>query len=394
MKIGIVNDMPLVIEMIRRTLALDSRHEVIWTAHNGMEAVTYCARQTPDLVLMDLFMPGMGGIEATRRIMAATPCAILIVTINVGTNAAEVFEAMGYGALDAIDTPQLTGNKTRIMGAAFLNKLDAIERLLQERGQAQRHPIDHGRPQLPTAASKLVAVGASAGGPAALSTLLRRLPSDFPAAIVIVQHVDARFAPGMAEWLQQHSSLPVRLIDEGDALLAGHVLFASTNGHVVLKDPTHLGYVDEPKEYVYRPSVDVFFDSVSKRWPGRAVGVLLTGMGRDGAAGLKALRDKGHHTIAQDRATSAVYGMPKGIQASLILSVPITCNACKRNMMRSLCYWWMINQLSEKQSDAPWRTSRIPVFIIAARPKKQCRWRSGFDQPLYCRTWYCPALTD
>ncbi len=311
MKIGIVNDMQLVSEMIRRTLAQNPKHEVIWTAHNGIEAVALCAKNTPDLVLMDLFMPDMDGVEATRRIMAATPCAILIVTVNVGTNASEVFEAMGYGALDAIDTPQLAGNKARIMGAAFLKKIDAIERLILERNREHADMLP--RTALPSTGTvrNLVAIGASAGGPAALLTVLRALPKDFDAAIVIVQHVDARFAAGMADWLHQHSPLPVRLIAEGDMPAAAGVLFASTNGHVVLKDALRLGYVDEPKDYAYRPSVDVFFDSVSKLWKGRAAGVLLTGMGRDGALGLKAMRDKGHYTIAQDRASCAVYGMPK-----------------------------------------------------------------------------------
>lgn len=311
MKIGIANDMPLVIEMIRRTLALDARHEVIWVAHNGMEAIAHCARQTPDVVLMDLFMPVMNGIEATRRIMAQTPCAILIVTVNVGTNASEVFEAMGCGALDAIDTPQLGGDKTRIMGAAFLKKLDAIERLIRDRSNGQTPDPKRAAAPARSAAVNLVAIGASAGGPAALLTVLRGLPKKFPAAVVIVQHVDVRFAPGMADWLNQHSPLPVRVVADGDIPVSGNVLLAGTDGHLVMKNGARLGYADEPREYVYRPSVDVFFESICQRWSGRAAGVLLSGMGRDGARGLKALRDKGHYTIAQDQASSAVYGMPK-----------------------------------------------------------------------------------
>lgn len=311
MKIAIVNDMPLAVEVMRRTLADDPKHEVIWTAQNGFEAVAQCARQTPDLVLMDLFMPGMGGVEATRRIMAATPCAILIVTVNVGTNASEVFEAMGYGALDAIDTPQLGGGRTRILGSDFLHKIDAIERLVQERSRRQQsHPKAVPVPAA-IAAKHLVAIGASAGGPAALQTILRQLPGDFPAAVVIVQHVDARFAPEMVEWLGQHSLLPVSLVKEDDVLLAGRVFFAGTSGHVIMKDRFHLGYAAEPKDSVYCPSIDVFFRSVTRQWRGRVIGVLLTGMGRDGADALKALRNDGHHTIAQDRASSAVYGMPK-----------------------------------------------------------------------------------
>jgi two-component system chemotaxis response regulator CheB/two-component system response regulator WspF len=161
----------------------------------------------------------------------------------------------------------------------------------------------------------LVAIGASAGGPAALATLLAGLPKDFAAAIVIVQHVDAAFAAGMADWLNQQSALPVRIAREGDRPQAGVALLAATDDHLHLKLPNVLGYTPVPEETPYRPSVDVFFHSVVARWPARAVGVLLTGMGRDGAIGLKAMRTKGYHTIAQDEATSAVYGMPKAAAA-------------------------------------------------------------------------------
>lgn len=157
----------------------------------------------------------------------------------------------------------------------------------------------------------LVAIGASAGGPAALAAVLRSLPKDFPAAVVIVQHVDARFAQGMAEWLSQHSSLPVRVVSEGDRVTAGTILLAGTDDHLTLTGVDRLGYTSEPRRCSYRPSIDVFFQSVSQHWLGDAIGVLLTGMGKDGAVGLKVLRNKGHHTIAQDQASSAVYGMPK-----------------------------------------------------------------------------------
>jgi two-component system, chemotaxis family, response regulator WspF len=147
--------------------------------------------------------------------------------------------------------------------------------------------------------------------PAAVASVLRSLPRDFPAAIVVIQHVDEKFAAGMAEWLSQQSGLKVRVAREGDQPEPGTVLLAGTNDHLALKSADRVGYTPEPRDYFYRPSVDVFFQSVCQHWPGEVVGVLLTGMGRDGAVGLKALRNKGHHTVAQDQATSAVYGMPR-----------------------------------------------------------------------------------
>jgi chemotaxis response regulator CheB len=157
----------------------------------------------------------------------------------------------------------------------------------------------------------MLAIGASSGGPAALATVLRALPADLPAAIVIVQHGDAQLAQDMAEWLGGQCLLPVRVAAEGDRLARGTVLLASTSDHLVLKSAARVGYTRQPSECVYRPSVDVFFESVCRHWRSEAAGVLLTGMGRDGARGLKALRDQGRYTIAQDEHTSAIYGMPK-----------------------------------------------------------------------------------
>ena len=170
--------------------------------------------------------------------------------------------------------------------------------------------------KLPSArCDRLIAIGASAGGPAALAVILAGVPKDFPAAIVIVQHVDAKFTTGMTEWLTGQTGLCVRVAQEGDRLVRGSVFMAGTSNHLILKGKDRLAYTPEPLDYLYRPSVDVFFESVSHGWQNAAVGVLLTGMGKDGARGLKLLRDRGHHTIAQDEATSSVYGMPKAAVA-------------------------------------------------------------------------------
>jgi two-component system, chemotaxis family, response regulator WspF len=315
MKIGIVNDMPLAVEALRRALAARHDYDVLWVAQDGAQAVDFCAAQRPDIVLMDLVMPNVDGIEATRRIMARAPCAILIVTVDVGANAWRVYEAMGAGALDAVDTPSLSGPDAHKSIATLIAKIDRIGALVKERPTPGAAAGAAGSNAATTRDTPLVAIGASAGGPAALATLLAGLPKDFPAATVIVQHVDAAFAAGMADWLNQQSALPVRIAVEGDRPQAGVVLLAATDDHLHLKLPGVLGYTRTPEETPYRPSVDVFFHSVVARWPARAFGVLLTGMGRDGAIGLKAMRTKGYHTIAQDEATSSVYGMPKAAAA-------------------------------------------------------------------------------
>jgi two-component system, chemotaxis family, response regulator WspF len=260
-------------------------------------------------------LAGMDGVEATRRIMTSAPCAIMIVTGSVHTNVARVFEAMGHGALDVVEMPPSVTGNLRDRAAPLLTKIDTVSRLIGEKGLVGSVPVRASGNSSAPGRHPLIAIGASAGGPAAVAAVLRGLPRDFPAAIVVIQHVEAQFAGGMADWLSQQSALPVTVAREGESPAVGRVLLAGTSDHLALKAADRLGYKPEPRDYVYRPSVDVFFESVSRLWRGDAVGVLLTGMGSDGARGLKALRNRGHHTIAQDRATSAVYGMPKAAAA-------------------------------------------------------------------------------
>jgi two-component system, chemotaxis family, response regulator WspF len=289
-----------------------------WVALDGEDAVARCAADTPDLILMDLIMPKMDGVEATRRIMASTPCAIVIVTANVDDNCSKVFEAMGAGALDAVNTPVLESPDATTYpdgtngAAALLAKIETIRKLI---GAAPPNrpapPLNHSVEHQDGSSGPLVVIGASAGGPAAVAKVLSQLPADFSAPIVVVQHVDSQFSRGLADWLDCQTPLQVRLAQGDDRPSAGVVLLAANDNHLVFESPTRLSYTRYPLESSYRPSVDVFFKSVATLWRGDVVGVILTGMGRDGAEGLRALHEKGHHTIAQDRATSAVYGMPK-----------------------------------------------------------------------------------
>ena len=309
MRIAIVNDVILAIEAMRRVVRAETGHQIAWVAHDGAEAVRLCARDRPDLILMDLIMPNMGGVEATRRIMAETPCAIVVVTADVTRNCAMVFEAMGAGALDAVNTPVI---ETSGEGAkALLAKIDTIHRLIGDDDGTKRFARVTREQRAARPRQCLVGIGASAGGPAALARLLGALPADFPAPVVIVQHVDAQFSGDLARWLDGQSPLRVRLAEEGDRPEAGTALLAGGDRHLAFSTPTRLSYTREPEDCFYRPSIDVFFKSAARHWPGEMVAVLLTGMGRDGAAGLRDLRTLGHLTIAQDAQTSAVYGMPK-----------------------------------------------------------------------------------
>jgi two-component system response regulator WspF len=310
MKIGIVGARPEIVACLRQALILRPQHALLWVAGDGAQAAELCAHHRPDVLLMNLGEPAGRCLDAIARIMAETPCAILIVTRNSETNSSKVFAAMGRGAIDVVDAP-LRSDSGEADLAVLLRKLDTVGTLVSTPrfmpgtdGVGDTASILRLKP-------RLVAIGASAGGPGALAILLAGIPKDFPAAILIVQHVDRQFAAGMAAWLSAESSLPVRVAAEGERILPGTVLLAATNDHMTLKASDRIGYAAEPIDCVYRPSIDVFFGSICTWWTGEAVGVLLTGMGGDGAQGLKSLRNKGHYTIAQDQATSAVYGMPK-----------------------------------------------------------------------------------
>lgn len=295
LNIGIVNDQPAMRAILCQAVRQQAGWQVLWEASGGNEAIALCAGNKPDIILMGLSMPDKNGVAITREIMAASPCAILVVTEGVMENSALVFEALSAGAVDAVDMPQ---NDLRGLFA----KITSVSRLIVQRPSAPQP----ARPQGLT----LVAIGSSTGGPAALRLLLGQLPADFPAAVVIAQHLDEKFTSGMADWLALACKLPVRVIKPGDRPLAGQVLLAGTNDHLVLRIGGALEYRAEPLELPYRPSVDEFFASAALYWPGPIVAVLLTGMGQDGARGLLALRRLGCYTIAQDEKSSVVYGMP------------------------------------------------------------------------------------
>ena len=316
MRIGIVNH--LVAENLQQILVQESNYHIAWIAHDGTQAIAQCIKNTPDLVLMELNLPLMNGVEATRGIMKTAPCPILIVTTAVNNNTAQVFEAMGYGALDAVDTPLLgNNNHAQRSREIFLKKIKVITKLRTLANLPHlKQPSSLMKPtnQVPLTQAvvpHLIAIGSSTGGPKALAELLANLPNTLPATVVIIQHVNQEFAASLAGWLNIHSALPVQLALPHQQPQVGIVYLASSNDHLILTKQRTFAYTPEPHTIPYRPSVDVFFQSVAKHWPKKSVAALLTGMGRDGAEGLALLREAGWYTIAQDEATSVIYGMPK-----------------------------------------------------------------------------------
>jgi len=311
MKIAIVNDVTSIRQLLTMLISKHSNHTVIWEADDGDTAVEKCAIDTPDMILMDLIMPKMGGAEATEIIMKNNPCAILIVTASVTDNADKVFQAMSYGALDAISTPNLNPLNKNSDIDAFLKKLHIVERLTTNTELIKQSQSSIVTTKITEQTLPLVCIGSSTGGPGALATLFADIPKSVNATFIVVQHVDKNFTAGLCEWLDLQTELTVEQAKEDVTPLQGHVYIAGGDEHLSINQSGKLTLDMNPRELIYRPSIDVFFESVSKNQSGPVISALLTGMGNDGAKGLLSLLNTGAYTIAQNEQSCAVFGMPR-----------------------------------------------------------------------------------
>jgi len=311
MRVAVVNDLALAREALRRLVLSTPGNTVAWVANDGEEAVQMAAVDRPDAILMDLVMPNLDGVEATRRIMKQSPCPVIVVTATIPGNYDLVMRAMGAGALDAVETPALAADGRVQRGERLVARLrqlaDAVKGVRAPFVTAGRREETHHRGQAP----RLVLLGASTGGPDALAAVIGAFPERFPAAVVVAQHIAAEFSPGLVLQLARKSLLPVRLAADGEPPACGTVLVAGTNDHLGFAPDRTLRYTPHPRTSPWRPSVDVLFASAALHWPAAGVAALLTGMGTDGGEGLLSLRTVGWHTIAQDEPTCVVYGMPK-----------------------------------------------------------------------------------
>lgn len=294
------------------TFAGDPRFRVVGEAATGREAVELAERLRPDLVTMDLQMPVMDGLEAIEEIMARAPTRILVVTgLPSWRGLDPSFEALRRGALELVQKPSFSGTseQEQLRERAFLLStvpvlphVDAARR----RRQAARDPV---RPE--GAEAQIVGLGASTGGPGVVKELIDALPPDFPVPIVLVQHLADVYANGFVEWLGRGSRVRVREAVPGSRLEPGVAVVAARGPHVRVTARGAIEADAGPPRNGHCPSIDVTFDSIASAYGPGAVGVLLTGMGRDGAQGLLRIREAGGVTLAQDEATSAVFGMPK-----------------------------------------------------------------------------------
>jgi two-component system chemotaxis response regulator CheB len=319
-KVLIADDTQVMRTLLVELLNRDPRIRVIGAVGDGQAALDFldAGGERPDVVVMDIHMPRLDGFEATRRIMETRPVPIVICTATASPqDVAVAFRAMEAGAVACVEKPVALG----VDFEPRLQNLLQTVRLMSEVKVVRRWNRSRGTPAVPAANGstiartsvpgiRLIGIGASTGGPLVLQTILSALPKDFPVPLLIVQHIAPGFLPGMVDWLSQTTGLRVRIAAHGAAALPGHAYVAPDDFHLAADALGHLVLAREEAESGLRPAVSYLFRSLADSYGANAVGVLLTGMGKDGAKELKQMKDHGAHTIAQDRDSSIVHGMP------------------------------------------------------------------------------------
>ena len=311
-KILIADDSAVARAVLRDIFRATTDLTVVGEAGNGQEAVDLTAQLKPDLVIMDIMMPIMDGLAAIEIIMARFPTPILVLSATMDDREVNhAFTAIRKGALDVMAKPGIQGLDP---GGDFASMIIEKVRTLARVRVIRRWPSNRRgtalKPATPGGERGILAIGASTGGPKAVMRILNSLPSHFSGAVFVVQHIASGFARGFAQWLDRDSAITVRLAVDGDPYGAGTALVAPNDCHMSLDRGKVVLMPGEPVNCC-RPSIDVLFNSLAREEGSRVVGVLLTGMGKDGAAGMASIRAQGGLTIAQDERSCAVFGMPR-----------------------------------------------------------------------------------
>lgn len=329
MRVLIAEDSLTTREYLTHLLEQDSDIRVAGTARNGAEAVELAARLRPDVVLMDVFMPKMDGYEATRRIMEHDPIPIVMISTGFDSaGMATTFDALAAGAVAVVEKPRSGDDpehaesvRELLTTVRLMAGVRVVRRWAKRPGSqsgatafsapsAPAVPAAPALPVPPRGTVRLVAIGASTGGPAALAEILGALPPNFPVPLVIVQHISRGFTGGLSDWLNEQTPLRVRIAVAGERVLPGGVYLAPDDRQLAVQHSGQIQLTACPPEAGHCPSVSYLFRSVAAAYGADGMGILLTGMGQDGAAGLAEIRRAGGTTIAQDQESCVVFGMP------------------------------------------------------------------------------------
>jgi two-component system, chemotaxis family, protein-glutamate methylesterase/glutaminase len=320
LRVLVADDSPAARQLLVYILNSDPAMVVAAEAADGEEAVRLAQRIRPAVIVMDVLMPGLDGLSATRRIMESWPTPIVLVSAEVDANDLNrSFEALRAGALTLLNKPPGPGSPAYAEQAAALTttvRLMADVKVVRRHCHPRPHSEQDQNPRAPARPARVVAIAASTGGPAALASLLTAVAADPPPVpILVVQHIVAGFDRGLANWLDDVCPLTVRLATDGHLLRPGEVVVAPAHVHLGVTATGRVALSADPPIGVHRPSATYLFRSVARAYAAGAVGIVLTGMGDDGAAGLRALKDAGGLVLAQDETTSVVYGMPAAAAA-------------------------------------------------------------------------------
>jgi len=314
-RVLIAEDSPLIAIMMRELLNQDSEIEVVGWAKNGQEAVQLRNSLNPDVITMDLNMPVMGGLQAIEAIASTRPVPILAVSQTIESRDSNIaFEALRNGATDIMGKPSGYGDAGFLkMKEELISRLKVVARIQPKRlNEKLWADVPRARPLNERARNDgVVVIGASTGGPPALAIILKSLPQDFPLPIAIVQHIAPGFLSNLAHWLDTQSHLPVKVAANNEALKPGTAYLAPDDHHLRIGPDRNILLSNTPPIRGHRPSADELMESAAQSYGKQVAGVLLTGMGSDGAEGLKRIRETGGKTIVQDEATSIVFGMPR-----------------------------------------------------------------------------------
>ncbi|MBI5375279.1 MAG: chemotaxis-specific protein-glutamate methyltransferase CheB [Candidatus Schekmanbacteria bacterium] len=316
-KVLLVDDSPLALVIMKRMLYAAPDIRVVGTARNGKEALKLIPIVDPDVICTDLHMPIIDGLALTKEVMEEYPRPILVISISVQKESENVFKLIEAGAVDVFPKPS-SGLEEDYMKqtAEFISRIRILSGVKVFRKKREK-PLKRLETTEPIIAvpgytvPKILGIGTSTGGPNALQRILLRLPSDFPLPVMCVQHISEGFLLGFVEWLQGMSKVKIEIARQGELPLPGHVYFPPENFHLIIDSEGKFRYSSQSPVDGHRPSATVMFHSMAQQFGSSAIGVLLTGMGRDGADGMKAIRDAGGITIAQDEKTSIVFSMPK-----------------------------------------------------------------------------------
>ena len=311
-RVLVADDSALARELIASILSMDDRIRVVGEAANGKEAVEKVLELKPDIVTMDVEMPVMGGIEAIELIMAENPVPILVVTSR--SDAHTAYTAVSKGALDLIQKPEVGPDCASefVHKIKLLSEIKVISHIMSGGTRSERPKEKTAAPRIfASDGDRIVAIASSTGGPQALSVILSGLPEEFPWPIVVAQHIPEGFINGLLDFLRKSVKLPMKVGQRSERLRPGTVYLSPPEAHMEVDGSKKIALVERRKADIYRPSCDILFASVAREYRDRGIGIILTGMGDDGAAGMKKIKEAGGLTIAQNEETSVVFGMNK-----------------------------------------------------------------------------------